>query len=336
VACLAAAVVCAGAAGASSPALTSAASGCARQARAGYDAVQAQVKAGSYTGFAAAARALATSSATCGASLRRIAATGSAACGRTVAIRGLDYYRQGGEAIAGAALAGVRAGNSTQVALQEVLRGQALARIAGAELAVGIEVLQGRRGCSKGVALPRPLRVATQRVMPDLARQVVTKLIQVQGGVSPEDQIAFGLLLMQLDSGAPPPAGAADAQLVYLQKQHPTLEKWRLAGLRTFWSNHATGVDWTRYAFTAQGFLQAFDTYLIWKATARRQAINQFLGGIVGSEEAWRNALGSWQAWEQRWYTREQASIAEYDAWERTFKAERILVDTEALLKRGG
>jgi hypothetical protein len=116
--------------------------------------------------------------------------------------------------------------------------------------------------------------------------------------------------------------------------QNPNMQKWRIAGFRTFWSIHATTVDWTRYRFDAQRFLGSYQTYFQWKVNALQNQRNQFLSGIVGSEEAWRKAFGDWRAWEQRWYTREQAAIAEYDAWDRSFKAERVLVDAEALVRQ--
>jgi hypothetical protein len=54
---------------------------------------------------------------------------------------------------------------------------------------------------------------------------------------------------------------------------------------------------------------------------------------IVESERAWRKALGSWQRTEGRWYTREQALIAGYDAWGYTATARRVLLDAEESLR---
>jgi hypothetical protein len=54
-------------------------------------------------------------------------------------------------------------------------------------------VLQGRRGCAKGAALPRPLKASTLRLLPGLAQQVAAMLIQAQGVIEPEDKVAFGL-----------------------------------------------------------------------------------------------------------------------------------------------
>jgi hypothetical protein len=322
------------ASGATAPAgLRSAAARCELEARTNYDAIVARMSTGDFRAFQSAAQTLSSRAAACASLLNRTRA-GASACGRTVVVRGLGHYRQGGDLMAGAAVAAVQAGNNTQVGLQQIVRGLAFARAAASEVAVGLEVLQGRRGCARGAAAPRGLKASTLRVLPGLAQQVAAMLIQAQGVIEPEDKIAFGLLVVHLDTGVPPPAGAAEGQITNLQNQNPGIQSWRLAGLRTFWVNHATGVDWSRYTFDAQRFLNAYQTYIQWKVNSLMNQRNQFLGGIVGSEEAWRSAVGSWRAWEQKWYTREQASIAEYDAWDRSFKAERILVDAEALVRR--
>ena len=72
---------------------------------------------------------------------------------------------------------------------------------------------------------------------------------------------------------------------------------------------------------------------MTWKTTARGEAINSSVGVIVESDRAWRNALASWERAERRWYTREQASIAGYDAWGYTATARRALLDAEERLR---
>ena len=309
-------------------------SGCATQSRASYDAILGSMRRGDALGFQRIARGLAAQAATCATRAASVKATGLPACGRAVAVRGLRFYRDGGRTMDAAVTNGLRPGASVEAFNQSVLRGVALIRVAESELSVALEVIAGKRGCAKGIAAFRTLSAATRRVLPALAGQAATMLIQAQGEVLPEDRVAFGLLTVQLDTGTPPPASAAESQIVNLTNQNPNIQKWRLAGLRTFWIKHATEVDWSRYSFNAQRFAQAFQTYLTWKVTALQNQRNQFLSGIVGSEEAWQKAVGEWKAWETRWYTREQASIAAYDAWDRSFKAERALLEAEAALKR--
>jgi hypothetical protein len=309
-------------------------SSCSSQSRASYDAILGSMRRADPLGLQRLARGLRDQAATCAARVAAVKATKVPACGRAVAVRGLRFYRDGGQTMDAAVTAGLQPGASVEVFSQSILRGVALVRVAESELSVALEVIAGKRGCAKGVASFRTLSAATQRALPALAQQAATMLIQAQGEILPEDRVAFGLLTVQLDTGTPPPASAAESQIVNLTNQNPNIQKWRLAGLRTFWVKHATEVDWSRYRFGPQLFVQSFQTYLTWKVTALQNQRNQFLSGIVGSEEAWQKAVGDWKAWETRWYTREQASIAAYDAWERSFKAERVLLEAEAALRR--
>lgn len=307
---------------------------CGAQSRSTYDAMLDSMRRGDPLTLQRHARTLRARAAACSTRVAGIRAAGLAACGRTVAVRALRYYRDGGGTMDAAVTAGLVPGASVDTFNTAILRGAALIRAAESELSVSLEVIAGKRGCAKGVAAFRQLSAATRRALPELARRAATILLQAQGEVLPEDRVAFGLLTVQLDTGEPPPAGAVESQILNLTNQNPNMQKWRLAGLRTFWVKHATEVDWRRYPFTPQRFAQAFETYFQWKVTALQNQRNQFLSGIVGSEEAWRKAMGDWRAWETRWYTREQASVAAYDAWDRSWKAERALLEAEAALKR--
>ncbi|HEX5801307.1 MAG TPA: hypothetical protein VFY02_14445 [Gaiellaceae bacterium] len=315
------------------PSLRAQAAACAAEGRSSYAAILDTMRRGDPLALQRAARRLAARAEACARTLHATRAAGRAACGRTVVVRGARFYRDGGRIMDAAVTAGLR-GGGTDAFSASILRGAAFMRAADSELAVGVEVLAGKRGCAKGVAAARPLRPATLRLLPGLAREVAAIMLQAQGSLLPEDRVAFGLLTVQLDTGTPPPAAAVEAQIVNLTNKNRGMQAWRLAGLRTFWVKHATEVDWRRYPFTAARFLQAYRTYLTWKVTALQNQRNQFLGGIVGSEEAWQRAVAGWRAWETRWYTREQASVAAYDAWERSFKAERALLEAEAALKR--
>ena len=94
-------------------------------------------------------------------------------------------------------------------------------------------------------------------------------------------------------------------------------------------------MNWIRYPLTASGFAAEFETYMRAKQTAERGAINQSIGGVVGSEQAWQNALGSWQAIEQRWYTIDQASTAANYAYRVSIDAQKVIAQTDATLQNG-
>jgi hypothetical protein len=213
--------------------------------------------------------------------------------------------------------------------LTQVTRGQN-------ELGLAVDVVRGRRGCTGGKALRRNLTAATRRVLPALARAADQVARGAQGQLLPEDAVTFGLLVTQLDSGKPPAASAVQSELQALKARYPGMQSWRLAGFWTFWNVHIENIDWTRYHLDANLLLSQFQSYISWKLTAERNAINQSLQGIVGSEQAWEHALGDWQAIQSRWYTEEQASIAEYDASLQSYNAAKLITDTDLLLSGQG
>jgi hypothetical protein len=305
---------------------------CELETRAASLDVQAQLRSLDPS-FELTARELADRAAACAGSIGRMTAAGPAACGRSAAIHGLRSYRLGGEAIAGAGLIRVHRGLNPRVDPPDLLRGEALIWAGAGELRAAVDVLAGRRRCANGIADTRALGADTRRLLPDLARSAVASLLEMQRRVLLEDAIVFGLLLEELDLGAPPPAAAVEAQLAAFAKRNPPLQRWRLLGLRTFWILQASRADWGRGAFTRERFVRAWTDYVTWKTTARGEAINSSLGVIVESDRTWRKALASWQRGERRWYTREQASIAGYDAWGYTATARRALVDAEASLR---
>jgi hypothetical protein len=325
-------VPAAAASGGASPELRALVARCELETRAASVDVQAQLRSLDPS-FELTARELADRAAACEGSLSRTSAAGRAACGRSAAIHGLRAYRLGGEAIAGAGLIRVRRGLHPRVDRPDLVRGEALVWAGAGELRAAVDVLAGRRSCANGVAVTRPLGPETRRLLPALARSAVTGLLEMQRRVFPEDAIVFGLLLEELDLGTPPPAAAVEAQLAAFAKRNPPLQRWRLLGLRTFWVLQAGRADWGRGAFTRERFVQAWTDYVTWKTTARGEAINSSFGVIVESDRDWRKALESWQRAERRWYTREQASIAGYDAWGYTAAARSVLLDAEASVR---
>ena len=171
-------------------------------------------------------------------------------------------------------------------------------------------------------------------MLPTLASAADQLARSFQGALYPEDEATFGLLVFQIDTGLPPPATAVAAALDRVQAQIPATNHWRLEGFRTFWAQF-TNVNWIRYPLTASGFAAEFETYLRTKQTAERGAINQSIGGVVGSEQAWQNALGSWQAIEQRWYTIDQASTAANYAYRVSIDAQKVIEQTDTTLQSG-
>ena len=61
---------------------------------------------------------------------------------------------------------------------------------------------------------------------------------------------------------------------------------------------------------TPEEFLSWWQTYAIVQSTARQNAINHRLNGIVESEVAWRNAMEDWKAYDLRLITAQQYSDA--------------------------
>jgi hypothetical protein len=321
--------------GASSPQLDSFVARCELDARATSSNVQQQVRAIDPS-YELTADDLTAQASHCSNVLSHATLTGLAACARNVAIRGLRSYARGGLAIADANVGRSRRGSEAQRMPPAVVRGKALLDAGGEQLAVATEVLQGRRHCANGTAARRPMSPATQRLVPELARRAVAMLLQNQRSVASEDAITFGLLLVQLDTGLPPPAEAVQAQIAAFEQQTRLLDRWRVYGLRTFWVRRVSHADFGRRPFTQARFLQAFRDYVTWKSTARGEATNSTTGVVVESEQSWLKVVESWRAEERRWYAPRQASIAAYDALGRTSTARRALLDAEDALHRGG
>jgi len=101
------------------------------------------------------------------------------------------------------------------------------------------------------------------------------------------------------------------------------LSTYRVSGFLDFWvySTYA-GVDWPRFPDgldTPEEFASWWQTYGIAQFTARQNAINHRLNGIVQSELAWRNAMDDWKAYDMRLITAQQYSDATVFA-HRTFE----------------
>ena len=135
-------------------------------------------------------------------------------------------------------------------------------------------------------------------------------------------------------TGSPPPMGVVDAVLERIRAADPAMSKWRISGYRAFWHGYLEQ-DWAKLRLGAGDFAGWIETYFWTKYEARQSRINQRLGAIVGSEEAWRNAMEAWKRWDAERWTREQLSQAEYDAWKAYNDAEAAISAAEAVLKAG-
>ena len=106
---------------------------------------------------------------------------------------------------------------------------------------------------------------------------------------------------------------------------------YRISGFLDFWVNGAYGgLEWPKYPTaldTPEEFASWLQTYGIVQNTARQNAINHSLNGIVQSELAWRNAMDDWKAWDLKLVTAQQYSDA-------TVFAHRTLEDAQTAVMR--
>ena len=106
---------------------------------------------------------------------------------------------------------------------------------------------------------------------------------------------------------------------------------YRISGFLDFWVNGAYGgLEWPKYPAaldTPEEFASWLQTYGIVQNTARQNAINHSLNGIVQSELAWRNAMDDWKAWDLKLVTAQQYSDA-------TVFAHRTLEDARTAVMR--
>jgi hypothetical protein len=109
------------------------------------------------------------------------------------------------------------------------------------------------------------------------------------------------------------------------------LATYRIAGFLDYWVNGAYGgLEWPKYPGamdTPEEFASWLQTYAIVQNTARQNAINHSLNGIVQSELAWRNAMDDWKAWDLKLITAQQYSDA-------TVFAHRTLEDAQTAVMR--
>ena len=155
-----------------------------------------------------------------------------------------------------------------------------------------------------------------------------------QGFFYTEDQVTFGLLAHQLTTGKPPTLQVVETTL-QRAADGEQIPGYRLRGFRAFWSGHVTQVDWQRFPLNELNFMFTYGGYLQYKQAARINALNQFQSAIVGSEEAWRNAMDDWKRHEQANQTLEAYSDSEHDAWRAIIDSEAAIQAAEAAIQGG-
>lgn len=151
------------------------------------------------------------------------------------------------------------------------------------------------------------------------------------------DALTFALLYQHLRTGqAIMPSVAAGVIEPYRTAWDPVrgqagLATYRIAGFLDFWVNGSYGgLDWSKYPDandTPEEFLSWWQTYGIVQFTARQNAINHSLNGIVQSELAWRKAMDDWKAYDLKLVTAQQYSDA-------TVFAHRTLEDAQTAVMR--
>jgi hypothetical protein len=151
------------------------------------------------------------------------------------------------------------------------------------------------------------------------------------------DVLTFALLYQHHRTGQSIPSSIAAAVIEpYRTGWDPItgragLQTFRVSGFLSFWVvGPYDGMEWERYPDaldTAEEFSSWWQTYGTVQWTARQNAINHSLNGIVQSELAWRNAMDDWKAWDLELITAQQYSDA-------TVFAHRTLEDARTAVMR--
>jgi hypothetical protein len=109
------------------------------------------------------------------------------------------------------------------------------------------------------------------------------------------------------------------------------LQTYRVSGFLSFWVvGPYDGMEWERFPQgldAVEEFSSWWQTYGTVQWTARQNAINHSLNGIVQTELAWRNAMDDWKAWDLKLVTAQQYSDA-------TVFAHRTLEDAQTAVMR--
>jgi hypothetical protein len=151
---------------------------------------------------------------------------------------------------------------------------------------------------------------AEEAADPDLER-LAAHVGQTKGFSDQADVVTFALLYHHLETGTPILTSVAMGSI---DGARGDLYRYRVAGYLDFWQNRYGGVDWQRFPIDEQRMLGMYDTYTYSQVAARQNRINQRLGAIVGSEEAWHQVMSDVRARDEQAATQQYVSDLRYEA----------------------
>jgi hypothetical protein len=188
-----------------------------------------------------------------------------------------------------------------------------------------------RAGTPITVAAPAPQPSAPVACEPGWRADLCAYIdegVRTQTWADMADVLTFALLYQHHRTGQSIPSSIAAA---VIEPYRTALKTYRVSGFLSFWVvGPYDGMEWERFPQgldTTEEFSSWWQTYGTVQWTARQNAINHSLNGIVQSELAWRNAMDDWKAWDLKLITAQQYSDA-------TVFAHRTLEDARAAVDR--
>jgi hypothetical protein len=135
------------------------------------------------------------------------------------------------------------------------------------------------------------------------------------------DLATFALLYDHLKTGHVIPLSVAMASL----DRSTVPYRYRLAGYMAFWQQNYGGVNWQRFPMDERSLLQMYDAYSFQQVAARQNRINQSIGAMVASEEAWESTMQQIRARDAQIATQEYVSDVQYEAERAVQRAQSAL-----------
>jgi hypothetical protein len=101
--------------------------------------------------------------------------------------------------------------------------------------------------------------------------------------------------------------------------------RYRLAGYMAFWQQNYGGVNWQRFPMDERSLLQMYDAYSFQQVAARQNRINQAVGAMVASEQAWEGTMQQIRARDEQIATQQYVSDVQYEAERAVQRAQSAL-----------
>jgi hypothetical protein len=146
---------------------------------------------------------------------------------------------------------------------------------------------------------------------PDLQR-LLEQVRSTKGFQDGADLATFALLYDHLKTGHEIPVSVAMATLDRVRGD--VAYRHRLAGYLAFWQQNYGGVDWQRFPMDEARMLGMYDAYTYQQLAARQNRINQAVGAMVASEEAWRQTMTQIRARDEQIASQQYVSDVQYEA----------------------